>query len=118
MKLKFKLIITAVIALLLIGVFVVGSKPGKKEPEIFGMVHVKGSGINTVYSTIRDSSYFKAMDVDGNQLVQNVHYTVEAGSRDVTFYADYLDNLTAGNHTLTVLFRDGVIETTEFKIEK
>ena len=48
--------------------------------------------------------------VDG-QLVDAKNYTAVSGSTIVTLSADYLKTLSAGNHTLTVVFNDGDCST-------
>lgn len=53
---------------------------------------------------------FTGVKVDGN-LVPADQYTAVSGSTIVTFIAEYLRTLSAGAHTLTVLFNDGECST-------
>ena len=53
---------------------------------------------------------FTGVKVDGN-LVPADQYTAVSGSTIVTFNSDYLKTLSAGAHTLTVLFNDGECST-------
>ena len=53
---------------------------------------------------------FTGVKVDGN-LVPADQYTAVSGSTIVTFNAEYLRTLSAGAHTLTVLFNDGECST-------
>ena len=53
---------------------------------------------------------FTGVKVDGN-LVPADQYTAVSGSTIVTFNAEYLKTLSAGAHTLTVLFNDGECST-------
>ena len=55
-------------------------------------------------------SKFTGIKVD-DQLVDAKNYTAISGSTIVTLSADYLKTLSAGNHTLTVLFNDGDCST-------
>ena len=53
---------------------------------------------------------FTGVKVDGNPVSAD-QYTAVSGSTIVTFNADYLRTLSAGTHTLTVLFNDGECST-------
>ncbi len=57
-----------------------------------------------------DFSKFTGIKVDGN-VVPADQYTAASGSTIVTFSADYLKTLSAGAHTLTVLYNDGECST-------
>lgn len=58
---------------------------------------------------------FTGVKVDG-EFVDSSNYTATEGSTIIEFKADYLETLDAGEHTVTVLFTDG-IATTNFEIE-
>ena len=89
-----------------------------KEEENFSRVHVKNSGKNLVYEMIRDSSYFKDAEIDGNLLTQNENYSIEENSKNITFHAEYFDTLEAGTHAVTVYFKDGVKESVKITVEE
>ena len=57
-----------------------------------------------------DFSKFTGIKVDGN-VVPADQYTAVSGSTIVTFSAEYLKTLSAGAHTLTVLYNDGECST-------
>ena len=54
--------------------------------------------------------------VDGN-LVDEKNYTVKEGSTIVTLKADYLNTLSAGNHTFEIIWTDGTAST-RFTVSK
>ena len=56
------------------------------------------------------SKFDKAL-VDNNELTLNVDYTKASGSLILTLIAAYLDTLALGEHTLTVLFTDGRVDS-------
>ena len=58
---------------------------------------------------------FVGVEIDG-QAVDAKYYTAVAGSTIVTFKADYLKTLSAGEHTLRVVYEDGSAST-EFEIK-
>ena len=51
-------------------------------------------------------SKFTGILVD-NKVVDSKHYTAESGSTVITLKASYLDTLSTGKHTLTVVYTDG-----------
>lgn len=57
-----------------------------------------------------DFAKFTGVKVDGNPVPAD-QYTAVAGSTIVTFSAEYLKTLSAGAHTLTVVFNDGECST-------
>ena len=67
-----------------------------------GNISVRASG---------EFSKFVGVKVDGT-LVDAKNYTVKEGSTIVTLKADYLNTLTAGNHTLEIVWTDGSAGTT------
>ena len=67
-----------------------------------GSLSIRGSG---------EFSKFVGVKVDGI-LVDAKNYTVKEGSTIVTLKADYLNTLTAGSHTLEIVWTDGSASTT------
>ena len=55
------------------------------------------------------------MKVDGNSISSD-KYNAASGSTVITLKKDYLDTLSVGNHTLTVVYNDGECNT-EFEIK-
>lgn len=62
-----------------------------------------------------DFSRFTGVKVDGT-LVDANKYTAVSGSTVITLKKDYLDTLSVGKHTLTVVYNDGECST-EFEIK-
>ncbi len=56
-------------------------------------------------------SHFIGIEIDGKALVSGTDYTAVAGSTVVTIKAATLNRLSAGGHTITIVFDDGKIET-------
>ena len=67
-----------------------------------GNISVRGSG---------EFSKFVGVKVDGKS-VDEKYYTVEEGSTIVTLKPEYLNTLTAGKHTLEIVWTDGTADTT------
>ena len=67
-----------------------------------GNLSVKGSG---------EFSKFVGVKVDG-KTVDEKYYTVKEGSTIVTLKPEYLNTLTAGKHTLEIVWTDGTADTT------
>ena len=61
-------------------------------------------------------SKFTGIKVDG-VIVGAEKYTAKSGSTIISLKADYLDTLSVGTHTLTVLYTDGEANT-EFEVKK
>ncbi|MGN0533921.1 MAG: InlB B-repeat-containing protein [Eubacterium sp.] len=61
-------------------------------------------------------SKFTGIKVDGED-VDESNYTAKSGSTIITLNADYLDTLSVGTHTLTVLYTDGEAEA-EFEVKE
>ena len=53
-----------------------------------------------------------------NVLVDSNNYTSESGSTIITFKKEFIDSLSAGEHTLKVVFTDGGVASTKFVISK
>ena len=66
--------------------------------------------INADYSLFNGKVY-----VDGI-LVDSKNYTSESGSTIITFKKEFVDSLSAGEHTLKVLFTDGGEANTKFTV--
>ena len=80
-------------------------------PDVSDSNYTIGSnGVCTVYCSglITD---FQSVLMDGNT-VGDSNYTVEAGSTLVKFKANYLDTLTEGEHTVTLIYTSGNVSTT------
>ena len=67
-----------------------------------GSLSVRGSG---------EFSKFVGVKVDGKS-VDKKYYTVKEGSTIVTLKPEYLNTLTAGKHTLEIVWTDGTADTT------
>ena len=75
----------------------------------------KNSGQNLVFKANGEFSRFTGVKVDG-ALIGNDKYTDVSGSTVVTLKKDYLETLSVGKHTLTVVYTDGEC-TTEFQVK-
>lgn len=65
-----------------------------------------GSGESLTFTANGAAAKFTDLMVDG-VAVDADHYTVRAGSTIVTLKAEYLNALSTGKHTLTILYADG-----------
>ncbi len=65
-----------------------------------------GSGESLTFTANGAAAKFTGLMVDG-VAVDADHYAVRAGSTIVTLKAEYLNTLSAGKHTLTILYADG-----------
>lgn len=54
--------------------------------------------------------HFTGIRIDGDDLTENIDYTVDASSPAVALKAETLAKLTAGDHTVTVIFDNGTAE--------
>ena len=72
-----------------------------REPNSDGSLSIRGSGEFTKFQNVK---------VDGN-LVDRNNYTVTEGSTIITLKADYLNTLSAGNHTFEMIWTDGSART-------
>lgn len=64
----------------------------------------------TVKRNVEDQTtinHLAGVKIDDTVLTKDKDYTAEAGSVKITIKADTMKNLTAGGHTITVLFDDG-----------
>ena len=78
--------------------------------------YTKGSGIPLVLTIEKGFSLFRDVRISDNTITRDTHYKVESDPTVVTLYADYLDTLSVGQHTLEVRFTDGVIVHANFTI--
>ena len=74
----------------------------------------KNSGKNLGFKVNGEISKFTGVKVDGT-LIGNDKYTAVSGSTVVTLKKDYLETLSVGKHTLSVVYTDGEC-TTEFEV--
>ena len=74
----------------------------------------KNSGKNLGFKVNGEFSKFTGVKVDGT-LIGNDKYTAVSGSTIVTLKKDYLETLSVGKHTLSVVYTDGEC-TTEFEV--
>ena len=77
----------------------------------------KNSGKDLVVTVKRDPddsacfALFTGVEIDGAALTAGTDYTAAAGSTVVTIKSTALQSLSEGNHTVTILFKDGKAET-------
>lgn len=71
---------------------------------------IKGSGQSLIMTFNGAYEKFVYIMIDG-QLVDEKYYTVASGSTIITLNADYLNTLTVGQHTLTVNYQDGKVNS-------
>ena len=71
-------------------------------PDSDGDITIRGNG---------DFSKFTGVKVDGN-LIDKSNYTAKEGSTIITLKASYLNTLSAGTHTVEILWTDGSASTT------
>ena len=57
-------------------------------------------------------AHFLGVKLDGNELTEGVDYTVNQDGMTVTLKPAVLENFSAGEHTVTVLFDNGEYDTT------
>lgn len=76
---------------------------------------IKNSGKDLGFKTDGEFSKFTGVKVDGT-LIGADKYTAITGSTLVTLKKDYLETLSVGKHTLTVVYIDGEC-TTEFEVK-
>jgi len=88
------------------------SPSGTNEPQ--WTKGSKGGYVITIKESGEDNSFdhFVGVNVDGKELVKDVDYTVEKGSTIVTLKPETAEKLSAGEHTVTVIFDNGEVDTT------
>ncbi|MBR4256392.1 MAG: InlB B-repeat-containing protein, partial [Clostridia bacterium] len=74
----------------------------------------KDAVVFTVKVSGEDKSFdhFSGVKLDGKKLVKDVDYTAEKGSTVVTLKPETLEKLSVGEHTVTILFDNGEVNTT------
>jgi len=93
------------------------TKPASVKSGFVGSnTHTLGSNASLLHSTDKDFALFKSVQVDGKTITQGTDYTAKAGSTDITLLPGYLNSLSVGTHSLTVLFSDGTDYGSTFKI--
>ena len=68
-----------------------------------------------VFRANGDFSKFTGVKIDGT-LIEAKNYTAVSGSTVITLKADYLQTLSVGKHTLTIVYNDGECNT-QFEIK-
>lgn len=79
---------------------------------IYGEQQTVMQGAEAEFGVEADIAKFKGVKVDGVLLTENEHYTKRSGSTIVTLTSGFVNTLSAGEHTLDVIFTDGVASTT------
>ena len=70
----------------------------------------KNSDKTLIFRANGDFSKFTGVKVNGT-LIDAKNYTAVSDSTMITLKADYLNTLSVGNHTLTVVYNDGECST-------
>ena len=68
-----------------------------------------GSGLS--FTANGPISKFVSVEIDG-KVIDTKHYSVKAGSTIITLNASYLETLSVGEHTITVVYTDGETDGT------
>lgn len=92
-----------------------GKVPEYKITEGANNTWTQNSNGTLTFRANGDFSKFTGVKVDGN-LISSDNYNAVSGSTVITLKKDYLDTLSVGNHTLTVVYNDGECNT-EFEIK-
>ena len=80
-------------------------------------VYTKNSGKELVITVKRTPGddvcfiHFKSVQIDGKELTKDTDYTAKSGSTVITLKPTALAKLTSGNHTVTIVFDDGKVNT-------
>jgi len=74
----------------------------------------KGSTNGLTFLCNGNFAKFTGVKLDG-ALLDPIHYSAKFGSTVITIKPEYLDTLTVGKHTITLMFTDGSVET-EFTV--
>ena len=93
--------------------------PSNPTGSFFGGISTfeKGTNENLIFFVQKDFSLFRDVKVDGALLTRNTDYKAESSSTRITLYADYLNTLSVGSHTLVVGFTDGTSATATFTVK-
>ena len=87
-----------------------GTTPGYKITKGANGSWTQNSDGTLKFTANGDFSKFTGIKVDGT-LIDADKYTAASGSTVITLKKDYLDTLSVGKHTLTVVYRDGDCST-------
>lgn len=93
----------------------VGEIPSYSIIEGANGVWIQNSDGTLVFRANGDFSKFTGVKVDGT-LIDVKNYTAVSGSTAITLKADYLQTLSVGKHTMTIVYNDGECNT-EFEIK-
>jgi len=81
-----------------------------------GSSYITGSNLSLIFIAQKDFLLFSFVRIDDVTLTRETHYTAENSSTKITLLPDYLNTLKAGEHTLTVGFKDGASTTAAFTV--
>ena len=93
----------------------VGEIPSYSIIEGANGVWIQNSDGILTFRANGDFSKFTGVKIDGT-LIDVKNYTAVSGSTVITLKADYLQTLSVGKHTLTIVYNDGECNT-EFEIK-
>ena len=89
----------------------------KAAPKIVeGANQTVEQGNCATFKSDADFSYFKYVLVDGEQ-ISSENYTIKEGSTIVTLKSEFVNTLSVGKHTLSIVSKTGSADT-EFTVEK
>lgn len=82
--------------------------------------YTKASGNDVVLRINYPLEKFVTLKIDGAELDNTVNdkYKLEFGSTIITVYGSYLDTLAAGDHTMQVVYDNGVVKEANFTINE
>ncbi|MCL2126358.1 MAG: S-layer homology domain-containing protein [Oscillospiraceae bacterium] len=84
-----------------------GAKYTAIDIQLEDMNYVRGYGINLLTVVAKDFSLFRNVRVDGVSIMRDADYRAEESSTKITLFAEYLDTLSDGKHSLAIGFTDG-----------
>ena len=93
----------------------VGEIPSYSISEGANGVWIQNSDGILTFRANGDFSKFTGVKIDGT-LIDVKNYTAVSGSTVITLKADYLQTLSVGKHTMTIVYNDGECNT-EFEIK-
>lgn len=89
----------------------------KAAPKIIeGVNQTVKQGNSAAFKSDADFSYFKYVLVEGKQISSD-SYTIKEGSTIVTLKSEFVNTLSVGKHTLSIVSKTGSADT-EFTVEK
>ncbi len=80
------------------------------DPGVAGMVHAIGSGEDAVIECSGEFENFVNVAIDG-KILDPSYYRAEKGSTVLTIMAAFLDSLAVGDHTVTLNYTYGSVDT-------